>query len=70
MFIVNGDNYDIEILVFICTVNVFSIGDFYNIGILSYIGDIYDTEIFVLIGTVIVFSVGDILDVRYLKLSR
>ena len=49
---------------------MFSIGDFYNIGILSYIGDIYDTEIFVLIGTVIVFSVGDILDVRYLKLSR
>ena len=44
MLIVNGDNYDIEILVFICTVNVFSIGDFYNIGILSYIGDILDVR--------------------------
>ena len=70
MLIVNGDNYDIEILVSICKVNVISIGDFYNFGILFYIGDIYDTEIFVLIGTVIVFSVGDILDVWYLKLRR
>ena len=66
MFIVNGDNYDIEILVFICTVNVFSIGDIYNIGILSYIGDMYDTEIFVLIGTVIVFSVGDFYDMCFI----
>ena len=48
MLIVNGDNYNIENLVFILTVNVFLIGDIYNI------------EILVLIGTVIVFSVGDI----------
>ena len=69
MLLVNGDNYNTENLVFIVTVNVISIGDFYNIGILFYIGDICDTEIFVL-GTVIVFSVGDILDRQYLKLSR
>ena len=70
MLIVNGDNYDIEILVSICKVNVISIGDFYNFGILFYIGALYAPDIFVLIGTVIVFSVGDILDIRYLKLSR
>ena len=66
MFIVNGDNYDIQILVFICSVIVFSIGDIYNIGILSYIGDMYDTVSFVLIGTVIVFSVGDFYDMCFI----